>query len=139
VNAGKSKYYGAAFSNFERARRCYDQAGLLADWNRVVSTVRSQHHRKTGFMSGFEDVVAGSARARSRRSSIARRRGGALEFGGRRMTESKGIARARQSSFCTPHRWRMKVRVLFKDETAWLTQRGLAELFGVQSPQSTST
>ncbi len=28
----------------------------------------------------------------------------------------------------------VKVRVLFKDETAWLTQKGLAELFGVKVP-----
>ena len=28
----------------------------------------------------------------------------------------------------------VKVRVLFRDETAWLTQRGLAELFGVHVP-----
>lgn len=28
----------------------------------------------------------------------------------------------------------VKVRVLFRDETAWLTQRALAELFGVQPP-----
>jgi hypothetical protein len=28
----------------------------------------------------------------------------------------------------------VKVRVLFKDETAWLTQRALAELFGVKPP-----
>jgi hypothetical protein len=28
----------------------------------------------------------------------------------------------------------VKVRVLFRDETAWLTQRGLAELFGVNVP-----
>jgi hypothetical protein len=28
----------------------------------------------------------------------------------------------------------VKVRVLFREETAWLTQRALAELFGVQVP-----
>ena len=28
----------------------------------------------------------------------------------------------------------VKVRVLFKDETAWLTQKALAELFGVKGP-----
>jgi len=28
----------------------------------------------------------------------------------------------------------VKVRVLFRDETAWLTQRALAELFRVQIP-----
>jgi uncharacterized Zn finger protein len=60
VNAKKSKYYDAALSNFERARRCYEKAGLVADWQRVVSKVRSEHHRKTGFMSGFEEIVAGS-------------------------------------------------------------------------------
>ena len=31
----------------------------------------------------------------------------------------------------------VKVRVLFKDETAWLTQKGLAELFGVKVPAVT--
>ncbi|TMQ19801.1 MAG: virulence RhuM family protein [Deltaproteobacteria bacterium] len=29
---------------------------------------------------------------------------------------------------------KVKVRVLFRDETAWLTQRGIAELFGVNIP-----
>jgi uncharacterized Zn finger protein len=60
INAKKSKYYNAALENFERARRCYERAGLAADWRRVVNEVRAEHHRKTGFMSGFEEVVAGS-------------------------------------------------------------------------------
>jgi hypothetical protein len=60
VNARKSKYYGAALSNFERARRCYENSGLTADWRRVVEKVRSEHHRKTGFVAGFEEIVAGS-------------------------------------------------------------------------------
>jgi hypothetical protein len=60
VNAKKSKYYDAALSNFERARRCFVKAGLVADWQRIVETVRSEHHRKTGFMPGFEEIVAGS-------------------------------------------------------------------------------
>jgi len=34
--------------------------GLLADWERVVSRVSATHHRKMGFMSGFENLVAGS-------------------------------------------------------------------------------
>jgi hypothetical protein len=59
VNAKKSKYYGAALSNFERARRCFEMAGLTAGWQRVVETVRSTHHRKTAFMAGFEKIVAG--------------------------------------------------------------------------------
>jgi hypothetical protein len=60
VKGKKSKYYEAALSNFERARRCFERAGQLADWQRIVSVVRSEHHRQTGFMSGFEKVVAGS-------------------------------------------------------------------------------
>jgi tetratricopeptide (TPR) repeat protein len=60
VNAKKSKYYDAALSNFERARRCFEKAGLHADWQRIVEKVRSEHHRKTGFMPGFEEIVAGS-------------------------------------------------------------------------------
>lgn len=60
VNAKKSKYYDAAVTNFERARRCFEKAGFVADWQRIVETVRSEHHRKTGFMPGFEAIVAGS-------------------------------------------------------------------------------
>lgn len=60
VNAKKSKYYEAALSNFERARRCFEKAGLHADWQRIVEKMRSEHHRKTGFMSGFDEIVAGS-------------------------------------------------------------------------------
>ena len=39
---------------------CYEKAGLVADWQSVVSKVRSEHHRKMGFMSGFEEIAAGS-------------------------------------------------------------------------------
>jgi uncharacterized Zn finger protein len=60
IKAKKSKYYGDALENFERAQRCYERAGLINDWQRVVNEVRSEHYRKTGFMSGFEEVVAGS-------------------------------------------------------------------------------
>ncbi len=60
VKAKKSKHYGAALSNFVRTRRCFENAGHVADWQRVVEKVRSEHHRKTGFMSGFEEIVAGS-------------------------------------------------------------------------------
>ncbi len=36
VNAKKSKYYDAALSNFERAKRCFEQAGLDDEWNKTV-------------------------------------------------------------------------------------------------------
>lgn len=60
VNAKKSKYYDAALSNFERAKRCFDRAGLAAEWQKIVSQVRADHHRKTGFTSDFERLVAGA-------------------------------------------------------------------------------
>jgi len=60
LKAKKSKYYDAALSNFEDARRCYERAGLAATWASLVREVRGEHHRKTGFMTGFEVVVAGS-------------------------------------------------------------------------------
>jgi uncharacterized Zn finger protein len=59
LKAKKSKYYGAALANFEDARRCYERAGLGATWEALVREVRAEHHRKTGFMAGFEEVVAG--------------------------------------------------------------------------------
>jgi hypothetical protein len=60
VNAKKSKYYDAALSNFESAKRCFVCAGLAAEWEKTVGQVRADHHRKTSFMSGFEGLVAGS-------------------------------------------------------------------------------
>jgi hypothetical protein len=71
INAKKSKYYNAALENFEQARRCYERAGLAADWRCVVNEVRAEHRRKTGFMSGFEEVVAGSD-PRKKRSFLER-------------------------------------------------------------------
>jgi hypothetical protein len=63
VDAKKSKYYDAALSNFERARDCYQRAGLAAQWEETVGRVRAAHHRKAGFISEFEFLVAGARRA----------------------------------------------------------------------------
>jgi len=60
VNAKKSKYYDAALSNFESAKRCFERAGLQGEWQKTVSQVRADHHRKTGFMDGFERLVEGA-------------------------------------------------------------------------------
>jgi hypothetical protein len=59
INAGKSKYYTAALSNLQRAKRCFERAGLTAPWEATVAQVRADHRRKSGFMLGFEHVVAG--------------------------------------------------------------------------------
>jgi hypothetical protein len=39
ANAKKSKYYDAALSNFERARDCYQRAGLAVEWEQIVRRV----------------------------------------------------------------------------------------------------
>lgn len=64
VDAKKSKYYDAALSNFERARRCFERAGLADEWQRLVHKVQRDHFRKAGFMAGFEEIVAGSGPSR---------------------------------------------------------------------------
>ncbi len=63
VDAKKSRYYDAALSNFERARDCYQRAGLAAEWEETVRQVRAAHHRKTGFIGGFEALAAGAKRS----------------------------------------------------------------------------
>ncbi len=60
VDAKKSKYYEAALSNFENAMRCFERAGLTDEWAATVNDIRTRHHRKSGFMSGFERLLAGS-------------------------------------------------------------------------------
>ena len=61
VDAGKSRHYGAVLDHFERAKQCYAAAGLPEDWVQLVARVRANHSRKSGFIRGFEEVVAGSA------------------------------------------------------------------------------
>jgi hypothetical protein len=33
---------------------------MTLEWRKLVQTIRSEHRRKTGFMAGFEELVAGS-------------------------------------------------------------------------------
>jgi hypothetical protein len=60
VNTKLSRHYHATLSYFEHAMRCFQEAGLPAEWQKTVGVVRAAHHRKTGFMTGFEALVAGS-------------------------------------------------------------------------------
>lgn len=59
LNAKKSKYYAAALSNFENAKRCYERSGPHREWAALVADVRRAHHRKAGFMADFERLAAG--------------------------------------------------------------------------------
>ena len=62
VNKSKSKYYDAALTNFEHARRCYERAGRGAEWADTVHHIRANHRRKTGFMPAFEALAADAGR-----------------------------------------------------------------------------
>jgi uncharacterized Zn finger protein len=59
LNAKKSKYYDAALSHFENAKRCYERSDLHREWAALVADVRRAHHRKAGFMAAFERLTAG--------------------------------------------------------------------------------
>jgi len=74
VDAAKSKYYFAALSNLERAKACYQSAGLDAQWQALAAEIRRDHHRKSGFMPGFERIVR-SAGASQEPSFLDRARG----------------------------------------------------------------
>jgi hypothetical protein len=60
IDAGKSKYYDEALSNLKKAKSCYQSAGLDAQWQAVVAEIRRDHHRKSGFMPGFERIIRGA-------------------------------------------------------------------------------
>ncbi|MBI3768361.1 MAG: hypothetical protein HY271_07665 [Deltaproteobacteria bacterium] len=71
VKEKKSRYYEAALSHLEEARRCYERAGLGTQWEDLVRAVRAEHRRKVGFMAGFDELVTG-ARARAKPSFLER-------------------------------------------------------------------
>jgi uncharacterized Zn finger protein len=62
VDARKSKYYDAALGNFQRARDCYQRAGLAAEWEETVRRVCAAHFRKSGFIGEFRALAAGTKR-----------------------------------------------------------------------------
>ncbi|HVL98275.1 MAG TPA: hypothetical protein VM324_03180 [Egibacteraceae bacterium] len=72
---GRAKSYPAALRDLERARDCYERAGLPRDWHRLVAEVRAEHHRKSSFLPAFEELVRGADHARSRRSWSGPRHG----------------------------------------------------------------
>jgi len=59
LDAGKSKYYPAALEHLQMARDLYVKGGQEPAWQSVVGRVREDHSRKRGFMSSFEQIVAG--------------------------------------------------------------------------------
>ncbi len=64
VDARKSKYYAAAIGHLGRAKKCYERAGIEAEWDSLVADLRARHYRKKSFMAGLEQIVSGAARRR---------------------------------------------------------------------------
>ncbi len=57
VDEGKNKNYRSALSNLKQAKKCYEKAGLVDQWDALVEDIRQRHHRKTSFMPKFEKIV----------------------------------------------------------------------------------
>lgn len=74
IDAGKSKYYDAALTNLEKAKSCYRNAGLDAQWQALAAEIRRDHFRKSAFMPGFERIVR-DARPEKEPSFLDRARG----------------------------------------------------------------
>ena len=56
--AGKSKYYDAAVEHFGKVRKLLRTEEREEEWQSLVDKVRSDHRRKTGFLSDFEGLVS---------------------------------------------------------------------------------
>ncbi len=54
---GKNKSYRSALSNLKRAKKCYEKAGLVDQWDSLVEDIRQRHRLKTSFMPKFEKIV----------------------------------------------------------------------------------
>jgi hypothetical protein len=59
LKSAKSKYYDAALTHFEEARKCYLAAGLEHKWEGLALEIRRDHFRKTSFMPGCNAIIAG--------------------------------------------------------------------------------
>ena len=59
LNSRKSRYYDAALSHFEQAKRCYKKAGDDQTWRTLVEEILRTHRRKSAFMPGFEKLIQG--------------------------------------------------------------------------------
>jgi uncharacterized Zn finger protein len=59
LNSKKSRYYDAALSHFEQARRCYKKAGEDLAWRTLVEEILQAHRRNSAFMPGFEKLIQG--------------------------------------------------------------------------------
>jgi hypothetical protein len=62
LEAGKSRYYGAALEHLADARRCYRAIQDQGAWEGLLAAVRRDHRRKTGFLAALEERLVRAER-----------------------------------------------------------------------------
>ena len=55
----RAKAYYHAHDYLQNAKNLLEQCGDAATWSALVTSIRSEHRRKSSFMPGFEKVAAG--------------------------------------------------------------------------------
>lgn len=60
VNSKKSKYYSVAWEHFEKTKELYLKIGQEKEWDILVSKTLCEHSRKSSFIDGFKEIVAGT-------------------------------------------------------------------------------
>ena len=61
LESKKSKYYEAAQSHFQKAKKLYEASSSQELWDQLVKLVRKEHRLKRGFIQDFELIVNGVA------------------------------------------------------------------------------
>lgn len=61
LKSKKSKYYDAALTHFQRARKLYLKAGSEAEWQAIVKSIQTVHSRKKGIMEGLGLIESGKS------------------------------------------------------------------------------
>jgi len=74
LEAKKSKYYGAALGNLEKARKLMLKQGRAEEWAVLAGEIRESHRRKSGFMPGFERLAEGRTERKPSFRDRARKR-----------------------------------------------------------------
>ena len=74
VEAGKSRYYGAALDHLKAVRKIRFQDGQHEAWKQLAAEIRARHGRKSSFMPGFDRLDASVSKPEPPFLDRARRR-----------------------------------------------------------------
>jgi len=74
VESKKSKYYHASWDHFEKAKGLYIKTGQEEEWKKLADNILREHSRKSGFISGFMEVVDGNKKKKLSLADRAKQR-----------------------------------------------------------------